>query len=216
MMQDKHKIPITILICDDDEDDRMLTRQALEDAHIANRLRFVEDGEQLLDYLYQRGEYAGAVDSFVACVKTRKDWVEALVNLGVASWKFEDLETAAATFRQVLTINPKHAEALRSLAAVTIQQKNSREARELVDKLAALGAPSPELSYNLGLLLQSTGDFNAAAECYQATLQHKPGFAGALINLGHALKSAGKEDEARHAWNQAVAANPELAGKCFQ
>jgi len=59
MMQDKHKIPITILICDDDEDDRALTRQALEDAHISNDLRFVEDGEQLLDYLYQRGEYSG-------------------------------------------------------------------------------------------------------------------------------------------------------------
>lgn len=59
MMVDKHKIPITILICDDDEDDRMLTQQALEDAHISNALRFVEHGEQLLDYLYQRGEYAG-------------------------------------------------------------------------------------------------------------------------------------------------------------
>ena len=59
MMQDKHKIPITILICDDDEDDRMLTQQALEDAHISNALRFVEDGEQLLDYLYQRGRFAG-------------------------------------------------------------------------------------------------------------------------------------------------------------
>ncbi|HYV95918.1 MAG TPA: response regulator [Gemmatimonadaceae bacterium] len=59
MMVDKHKIPITILICDDDEDDRMLTQQALEDAHVANALRFVEDGEQLLDYLYQRGTFAG-------------------------------------------------------------------------------------------------------------------------------------------------------------
>jgi CheY-like chemotaxis protein len=59
MRQDKHKIPITILICDDDEDDRMLTQQALEDAHISNALQFVEDGEQLLDYLYQRGEFSG-------------------------------------------------------------------------------------------------------------------------------------------------------------
>jgi CheY-like chemotaxis protein len=59
MMQDKHKIPITILICDDDEDDRALTRQALETAHISNDLRFVDDGEQLLDYLYQRAEYSG-------------------------------------------------------------------------------------------------------------------------------------------------------------
>jgi hypothetical protein len=42
MMQDRHKIPITILICDDDEDDRMLTQQALIDAHISNELQFVE------------------------------------------------------------------------------------------------------------------------------------------------------------------------------
>jgi CheY-like chemotaxis protein len=59
MMKDRNKIPITILVCDDDEDDRMLTRQALEDAHISNRIHFVEDGEQLLDYLFQRGQYGG-------------------------------------------------------------------------------------------------------------------------------------------------------------
>jgi CheY-like chemotaxis protein len=59
MMQDRNKIPITILVCDDDEDDRMLTQQALADAHISNSIRFVEDGEQLLDYLHQRGAYAG-------------------------------------------------------------------------------------------------------------------------------------------------------------
>jgi CheY-like chemotaxis protein len=61
MMVDKHKIPITILVCDDDEDDRMLTQQALQDAKISNALRFVEDGEQLLDYLYQRGNFAGEI-----------------------------------------------------------------------------------------------------------------------------------------------------------
>lgn len=59
MTREKNKIPITILICDDDADDRLLTHRALEDAHVSNAVKFVEDGEQLLDYLYQRGEYAG-------------------------------------------------------------------------------------------------------------------------------------------------------------
>jgi CheY-like chemotaxis protein len=56
---DRGTISITILICDDDEDDRLLTRQALEQARILNPLRFVEDGEQLLDYVYQRGAFSG-------------------------------------------------------------------------------------------------------------------------------------------------------------
>ena len=58
-----HKIPITILVCDDDADDRTLTKLALEGARISNTLRFVEDGAQLLDYLYQRGPFGGETGS---------------------------------------------------------------------------------------------------------------------------------------------------------
>ena len=50
--------PITILIADDDADDRMLARDALEESRLVNDLRFVEDGEQLMDYLLRRGRFA--------------------------------------------------------------------------------------------------------------------------------------------------------------
>ena len=50
--------PITILLADDDADDRMLARDALVESRLANDLHFVEDGEQLLDYLYRRGKYS--------------------------------------------------------------------------------------------------------------------------------------------------------------
>ena len=50
--------PVVILMAEDDPDDRMLTRDALEEAHLKNKLRFVEDGEELIDYLKQRGKYA--------------------------------------------------------------------------------------------------------------------------------------------------------------
>jgi two-component system, response regulator len=50
--------PITILLADDDEEDRMLTADALAESRVLNDLRFVEDGEELLDYLYRRGSYS--------------------------------------------------------------------------------------------------------------------------------------------------------------
>jgi len=50
--------PITLLLADDDPDDRLLARQALEKSRLANDLRCVEDGEELLDYLYRRGKFA--------------------------------------------------------------------------------------------------------------------------------------------------------------
>lgn len=50
--------PITILLADDDADDRMLAREALEESRLANDLRIVEDGEQLLEYLQRRGPWS--------------------------------------------------------------------------------------------------------------------------------------------------------------
>lgn len=49
---------ISILIADDDPDDRELTRDALAECRLANEVHFVEDGEQLLDYLNRRGKFA--------------------------------------------------------------------------------------------------------------------------------------------------------------
>lgn len=53
----KVRNPIIILLADDDEDDRMLAKEALAESRLANELHMVEDGVQLLDYLYRRGKY---------------------------------------------------------------------------------------------------------------------------------------------------------------
>lgn len=50
--------PITILLADDDPDDRMLAKDALDENRLANDLQCVEDGEELLDYLLQRGRFS--------------------------------------------------------------------------------------------------------------------------------------------------------------
>ncbi len=48
---------ITILMADDDEDDRMLVREALAESQFPIDLHIVSNGEELLDYLYNRGQY---------------------------------------------------------------------------------------------------------------------------------------------------------------
>jgi CheY-like chemotaxis protein len=48
---------VTILMADDDPDDRLLAAEAMRESRVANDLRFVEDGEQLLDYLRRRGRW---------------------------------------------------------------------------------------------------------------------------------------------------------------
>jgi CheY-like chemotaxis protein len=55
-MKDSIK-PILILIAEDDAEDRMLVKDAMVESRLANDIRFVEDGEQLLDYLHNQGKY---------------------------------------------------------------------------------------------------------------------------------------------------------------
>jgi CheY-like chemotaxis protein len=51
--------PFTILLADDDEEDRELARDALQDSRLANEMRFVYDGQDLLDYLRHQGRWVG-------------------------------------------------------------------------------------------------------------------------------------------------------------
>ncbi len=48
-----------ILMAEDDADDRLLVKDALSECGLADNLRFVEDGEDLMDYLLRRGKHAG-------------------------------------------------------------------------------------------------------------------------------------------------------------
>ena len=48
---------INILMADDDPDDRMLMKEALEENKLPNTINFVEDGAELMDYLNRKGQF---------------------------------------------------------------------------------------------------------------------------------------------------------------
>ncbi len=48
---------ITILIAEDDLDDQLMIKEALEENRLASDLRFVNDGEELMQYLLRKGKY---------------------------------------------------------------------------------------------------------------------------------------------------------------
>jgi CheY-like chemotaxis protein len=55
---EKYARPITILMAEDDPDDRQMTKEAFDESKLVNDLRFVEDGVELMDYLQRRGKFA--------------------------------------------------------------------------------------------------------------------------------------------------------------
>jgi len=56
-MRSKTRKSIIILMADDDKEDCLLVHRAFTESRLANELRFVEDGEELMDYLHCHGKY---------------------------------------------------------------------------------------------------------------------------------------------------------------
>ncbi len=61
-MNTLHKKNMSILIAEDDPDDRLLIKEAFEENKIANLFHFVGDGEELLEFLYRQGPFAELVN----------------------------------------------------------------------------------------------------------------------------------------------------------
>jgi CheY-like chemotaxis protein len=79
--------PITILIADDDAEDRGMIEEALDETPLGKAVHFVEDGEQLTQYLRRQGEFSHlAGQSFPSVIlldlnMPKKDGREALREL---------------------------------------------------------------------------------------------------------------------------------------
>lgn len=56
LIRQAHKL-VTILMADDDPDDRLLMEDAFAEIRLENPLDFVVDGIELMDYLHRRGNY---------------------------------------------------------------------------------------------------------------------------------------------------------------
>lgn len=131
--------PVTILMADDDADDRQMTKEAFEEARLANELRFVEDGIELLDYLNRRGKYSDPASSPMPSLilldlnMPRKDGREALEEIK-ADPRFRAIRVV------ILTTSKAEADIVRSYnlsAASYITKPVTFEA--LVDVIRTLG-----------------------------------------------------------------------------
>jgi CheY-like chemotaxis protein len=75
---------LIVLMAEDDPDDRFLIERAFSASGLSGKLLFVEDGEELLDYLFRRARYADtALSPRPSCIlldlkMPRKDGREAL------------------------------------------------------------------------------------------------------------------------------------------
>ena len=119
------------------------------------------------------------------------------------------LQRAEQMYRQILTQQPGHADAMHLLGFLGCQAGRREAGVKLIRQAIALRPNFPEAYNNLGIALSDEGMLDDAVAAYRQAVGLKPGFAAAHYNLGNALTSKGQFAEAAAAYRQALALKPD-------
>ncbi len=117
---------------------------------------------------------------------------------------------AEPLYRQILSQQPNHADALHMLGLLALQVGKIQVASDLISRAIAINPSLPGYHYNFGLVLLRLGRFDEAAAAMESSIRLKPDFIDAWNNLGDARLFSSRLDEAMAAYREAIRLNPEL------
>ena len=120
------------------------------------------------------------------------------------------LAEAEALYRQILAVQPNHADALHLLGVMAQQVGRHDLALELIRKAIVLDPNNPFACCNLGATLAAQGQFDEAVVAYRRALELKPDYPEAHNNLGDALMDRGQPGDAIAACRRALELKPDF------
>jgi tetratricopeptide (TPR) repeat protein len=104
-------------------------------------------------------------------------------------------DEAEAAYRRALELNERDAWSMNNLGLVLLEAKRADEALPLLVKAVELRKDVPEFHNNLGMALEHTGRFKAAATAYGDALSANPGYDKAKQNLARVEVVKGGAEE---------------------
>lgn len=118
------------------------------------------------------------------------------------------LEEAERLYRQILQVDPNHADALHFLGVIAHQRGRNEAALELLSAAIAQNGRVASYHNNLGNVLKALRRLDEAVASYHRALTLKPDHAEAHANLGSTLQAQGQLEAAATAYRKALALRP--------
>ena len=132
------------------------------------------------------------------------------IESGLALQQAGRFAEAALVYRQILAVNPNHADALHLLGLVALHDGDYAQATEWI--MRALSQRESEIFYgNLGNALSARGMRAAAIECFGQAIALKPDYLPAHNNLGNLLRDQGQFAQAVACFKTVIALKPDYA-----
>jgi len=163
---------------------------------------------------YHQGNWVEAEWRCQDIVQQQPGSVAAWHLLGAIAAQTQRLESAHDYYRQVIQLDPTHAEAHANLAVVLQRQGDLETAAAEFQQALGLNPHHAPAQFNYANLLAEQGQFPAAIAHYRQAIALKPDYAKAYNNLGNALGAVGDRAAAIAAFEQAIQLDPNLAEAC--
>lgn len=123
----------------------------------------------------------------------------------LAHHQAERLPQAEALYRQILAMQPRHADALHYLGMLAHQGGNQQESTALIEQAIEIDAGNPLYHYNLGTIYRQRGDLASSITSYRKAIAHKSDYADAHYRLAISLQQARQYAEAEQSYRQVIA-----------
>ena len=120
------------------------------------------------------------------------------------------LQAAEQIYRQILAVQPNHADAWHLLGVIANQVGQHGTAIEYIGRAINVKSDVAAFHSNLGEAYRALLRTAEAIACYRRALELKPDYAEAYNNLGNALKDQEKLDEAIASYRQALRLKPDF------
>lgn len=122
-----------------------------------------------------------------------------------------DWVAAESHLRQVLRIDPAHAEALTQLGVLAAQQKRLHEAESHLRRAVCQAPQASNPLFHLANLLADADRLDEAIACYLQLLEIAPRSVAGWFNLGRTLQDAGRFEEATECYTTALLLEPRFS-----
>jgi tetratricopeptide (TPR) repeat protein len=125
------------------------------------------------------------------------------------------LHEAERLYRQVLAVDPRHADSLHLLGVAACQMGRHGLAIDLIQQAITLDGTIAYYHSNLGNALAQQGRLEEATACFRKAIALKPDYLEALNNLGKALGDQGRLEEAVACYRRALDLAPNSPAACL-
>ncbi len=121
------------------------------------------------------------------------------------------LAEAERGYREILHVQPGHADSLHLLGVLALQTGNPEPALELIQRAVALRPDGAVYRNNLGQVLERLGRIEDAARAYEAAIELDPLDAEPVNNLGRLLERQERLADAETHYRRAIELNSQYA-----